>query len=125
MHARPFTDLPLDPALLQALAWLNYTQMTPIQALSLPPMLKGRDVIGHARTGSGKTGAFLLPILERIDPSDKRCQAIILENLTTGATSTQRIARELHMSPRTLTRRLESKDTQLQQIIDDTRRALD
>ena len=78
VSTRPFTDLALNPALLQALAWLNYTQMTPIQALSLPPMLEGRDVIGHARTGSGKTAAYGLALLSRLDPALPRTQALVL-----------------------------------------------
>ena len=49
---------------------------------------------------------------------------IDMENLTTGSISTERVARELHMSPRTLTRRLESKGTQLQKLLDETRRGL-
>lgn len=78
VSTRPFTDLALNPALLQALAWLNYTQMTLIQALSLPPMLEGRDVIGHARTGSGKTAAYGLALLSRLDPALPRTQALVL-----------------------------------------------
>ena len=75
---------------------------------------------------AGVHDRILTQQLAALDREDivARCQAIILENLTTGAISTSRIAQELHMSPRTLTRRLESKGTQLQQVIDDTRRAL-
>ncbi|MGQ0621369.1 MAG: ATP-dependent RNA helicase DbpA [Panacagrimonas sp.] len=78
MEAKPFTHLPLNPALLQALESLNYVQMTPIQALSLPPMLQGLDVIGQARTGSGKTAAYGLALLSRIDPLLTRTQALVL-----------------------------------------------
>lgn len=73
-----FSRLPLNPALLQALESLSYVQMTPIQALSLPPMLEGRDVIGHARTGSGKTAAYGLGLLSRIDPALLKVQALVL-----------------------------------------------
>jgi len=76
--AQPFSDLPLNPALLQALESLEYRQMTPIQALSLPPILEGRDVIGQARTGSGKTAAYGLGLLSRIDPSLAKVQALVL-----------------------------------------------
>ncbi|MDD3762421.1 MAG: ATP-dependent RNA helicase DbpA [Nevskiales bacterium] len=78
MESKPFTSLPLKPALLQALESLNYVQMTPIQALSLPPQLEGRDVIGQARTGSGKTAAYGLGLLSRIDPELARVQALVL-----------------------------------------------
>jgi ATP-independent RNA helicase DbpA len=73
-----FSSLPLNPALLQALASLKYERMTPIQALSLPPMLEGRDVIGQARTGTGKTAAYGLAILSRIDPALAKVQALVL-----------------------------------------------
>lgn len=75
---------------------------------------------------AGVHDQILMQQLAALDREDivARCQAIILEDLTTGAISTERVARELHMSPRTLTRRLGAKGTQLQQIIDDTRRAL-
>jgi ATP-independent RNA helicase DbpA len=76
--SRDFSSLSLNPALLQAVASLNYAQMTPIQALSLPPMLDGRDVIGQARTGSGKTAAYALALLSRIDPALPKVQALVL-----------------------------------------------
>lgn len=75
---REFKTLPLNPLLLQALDSLQYHRMTPIQALSLPPMLEGRDVIGQARTGSGKTAAYGLGLLSRIDPALQRVQALVL-----------------------------------------------
>jgi ATP-independent RNA helicase DbpA len=73
-----FSSLPLHPLLLQAVALLNFTSMTPIQAQSLPPMLEGRDVIGQARTGSGKTAAYGLALLSRIDPALTKVQALVL-----------------------------------------------
>ena len=63
--------LPLAPAWLENLTQLGYVEMTPIQALTLPAMLDGRDVLGQAATGTGKTAAFGLPILERI-PDGRR-----------------------------------------------------
>src|SRR5690606_23281133 len=59
----PFSTLKLDPALLKALKELGFTRPTPIQADAIPPALAGRDVLACAMTGSGKTYAFLLPIL--------------------------------------------------------------
>jgi ATP-independent RNA helicase DbpA len=73
-----FSSLPLQPELLQALASLSYERMTPIQALSLPPMLAGRDVLGQAPTGTGKTAAYGLAVLSRIDPALNRVQALVL-----------------------------------------------
>jgi len=78
VESKPFSSLPLSPALLQALASLNYEQMTPIQALSLPPILQGLDVIGQARTGSGKTAAYGLGLLSRVDPTLQKVQALVL-----------------------------------------------
>ena len=73
-----FTTLPLSAPLLQALAALNYTSMTPVQAESLPTLLAGRDLIAQAPTGSGKTVAFALGLLQRIDPALIRAQALVL-----------------------------------------------
>lgn len=78
VESKPFSSLPLSPALLQALVSLNYEQMAPIQALSLPPILQGLDVIGQARTGSGKTAAYGLGLLSRIDPTLQKVQALVL-----------------------------------------------
>lgn len=63
---RPFDGLGLDPTLLRAVYALGYEAPTPIQREAIPPVLAGRDVIGTAQTGSGKTAAFLLPILQRL-----------------------------------------------------------
>ena len=60
-----FEALQLAPALLRALADCGYTEPTPIQAQTIPPLLAGRDVVGSAQTGTGKTAAFVLPALQR------------------------------------------------------------
>ena len=73
-----FTSLPLPPALLHALDALSYTQMTPVQAQSLPSILSGRDLIVQAPTGSGKTVAFGLGLLYRLDPALIKTQALVL-----------------------------------------------
>jgi ATP-independent RNA helicase DbpA len=73
-----FPELPLPPALLQALETLGYTEMTPVQAEGLPAILAGRDVIAQAPTGSGKTVAFALGLLHRLDPALVRPQALVL-----------------------------------------------
>jgi len=61
-----FSILPLDPKLLRAVAESGYTAMTPIQAKAIPIVLDGRDVMGAAQTGTGKTAAFTLPLLQRM-----------------------------------------------------------
>ncbi len=62
----PFADLGLDPRLVQAVTRLGFTAPTPIQIEAIPVLLEGRDVVGGARTGSGKTAAFGLPLLHRV-----------------------------------------------------------
>ena len=71
------SDLPLRPELLQALDGLGYTRCTPVQGRALPPMLEGRDVLVQAETGSGKTAAFGLALLQGTAP-DRRTQALVL-----------------------------------------------
>ena len=73
-----FSTLPLKPALLASVDTLGYATMTPVQAQSLPPMLEGRDVIAQAQTGSGKTAAFGLSLLQSIDVDTIRLQALVL-----------------------------------------------
>ena len=73
-----FSSLPLFPALLQALEGLGYVEMTPVQAQGLPAILAGRDLIAQAPTGSGKTVAFGLGLLQRLDPARMRVQALVL-----------------------------------------------
>jgi ATP-dependent RNA helicase RhlE len=78
-----FTDLGLIPALLKAVATEGYTSPTPIQVQAIPLALAGRDVQGIAQTGTGKTAAFALPILQRLAasrtrPAPKTCRALVL-----------------------------------------------
>ncbi|HEU0306497.1 MAG TPA: DEAD/DEAH box helicase [Lysobacter sp.] len=73
-----FTDLALPEALLRALSDVGYESPSPIQAATIPPLLAGRDVLGQAQTGTGKTAAFALPILARIDPAQQKPQALVL-----------------------------------------------
>ena len=62
----PFSDFGLDPSIVRATRELGFTRPTPIQEEAIPPALAGRDVLACAMTGSGKTAAFLLPILHRL-----------------------------------------------------------
>jgi Superfamily II DNA and RNA helicases len=73
-----FEDFNLRPELVQAITALGYTQPTPIQAGIIPLMQEGCDVTGQAQTGTGKTAAFALPILNRIDPEEYLPQALVV-----------------------------------------------
>lgn len=73
-----FATLPLSAATLANLDALGYTEMTPIQAQSLPVMLKGMDLIAQAKTGSGKTAAFGIALLEPLNPRYFGCQSLVL-----------------------------------------------
>jgi ATP-dependent RNA helicase DeaD len=73
-----FAELGLRPELLEALNTLGYEAPTPIQERTIPRMLAGGDLIGQAQTGTGKTAAFALPILEKIDPTKRETQALVL-----------------------------------------------
>ena len=74
----PFNALGLPDALLATLTEVGYETPSPIQAATIPPLLAGRDLLGQAQTGTGKTAAFALPILARLDLSKSRPQALVL-----------------------------------------------
>jgi ATP-dependent RNA helicase DeaD len=76
--ATTFADLGLPASLLQALSAVGYESPSPIQAATIPPLLAGRDVLGQAQTGTGKTAAFALPALARIDPAQRKPQVLVL-----------------------------------------------
>jgi ATP-independent RNA helicase DbpA len=76
--ATRFDSLTLSSALIQVVEELGYKEMTPIQAQSIPLLLKGKDLIGQSKTGSGKTAAFTLPILEKIDLQNSQLQALVI-----------------------------------------------
>jgi ATP-dependent RNA helicase DeaD len=73
-----FTDLGLDDDLLEAIHDVGYEEPSPIQEQAIPPLLHGADVIGQAQTGSGKTAAFGLPMLQYVDPSEHEVQGLVL-----------------------------------------------
>ena len=95
-----FNNLDLKPALVKNLATLGYDHMTPIQAASLPLMLAGKDLIGQARTGSGKTAAFGLNLLQRLAVEKFRVQSLVLcptrELADQVANEVRRLARGIH-----------------------------
>ena len=65
-----FSDLDLNDSVLDAIDAMHFEECTPIQEKSIPPILEGRDVIGVAQTGTGKTAAYLLPVLNRLADGD-------------------------------------------------------
>jgi ATP-dependent RNA helicase DeaD len=73
-----FKDLGLSPAIQQALDELGYVDPTPIQEEAIPELLAGHDVIGQAQTGTGKTAAFGLPMLQYLDPENNEVQAVVM-----------------------------------------------
>ena len=73
-----FADLQIHPKVLQAVADVGYETPSPIQAATIPAMLAGSDVVGLAQTGTGKTAAFAIPILSKIDTSSRITQALVL-----------------------------------------------
>src|SRR6201991_2182378 len=73
-----FADLQIHPAVLQAVADVGYETPSPIQAATIPAMMAGSDVVGLAQTGTGKTAAFAIPILSKIDTNSKATQALVL-----------------------------------------------
>ena len=95
-----FSDLPLRPELTAVLQELGYKQLTDIQAQALPEILAGRDLIGQSQTGSGKTTAFALPILQKVDLNRAEVQALILG-------PTRELVQQVGKEVRTLGRKLE------------------
>jgi ATP-dependent RNA helicase RhlE len=90
-----FSDLGLAPELLRAVAEKGYTTPTPIQAQAIPAVLSGRDVLAGAQTGTGKTAAFVLPILQKLGKADGRApRALVL-------TPTRELAAQVAESART------------------------
>ena len=73
-----FSDLALPDAVQRAVQTVGYETPTPIQQRTIPPLIEGRDLLGHAPTGTGKTAAFALPILARLDMNAKGVQALVL-----------------------------------------------
>jgi ATP-dependent RNA helicase DeaD len=78
MEKRPFKELGLSPEVLKAVDKMGFEEASPIQTAVIPLLLEGRDVVGQSATGSGKTAAFGIPAVERIDPAMKKVQALIL-----------------------------------------------
>lgn len=73
-----FADLNIRPEVLRALTDVGYESPSPIQAATIPAMLNGSDVVGLAQTGTGKTAAFAVPVLSKIDPASRHTQCLVL-----------------------------------------------
>ena len=73
-----FTELPVLQTTKDAIESLGLVETTSIQHLAIPRMLEGKDIIGQAQTGTGKTFAFAIPILEKIDTKDTNIQALVI-----------------------------------------------
>lgn len=73
-----FEELDLYPQILRGIEEMGFEEATPIQARAIPAMMEGSDIIGQAQTGTGKTAAFGIPLLQKVDVRDKRTQAIVL-----------------------------------------------
>lgn len=84
-----FSELGLDPVLLQSVEAMGFEEATPIQEQTIPLALEGRDVIGQAQTGTGKTAAFGLPMLQKIDTSSRKIQGIVIAPTRELAIQTQ------------------------------------
>ena len=78
MEIIKFDTLGLDPKILRAITEMGFEEPSPIQAKAIPEVMAGHDVIGQAQTGTGKTAAFGIPLLQKIDPKNRKLQAIIL-----------------------------------------------
>ena len=78
MDTVKFEDLGLDTRILRAITEMGFEEPSPIQAKAIPEVMSGRDVIGQAQTGTGKTAAFGIPLLQKIDPKNRKLQAIVL-----------------------------------------------
>ena len=78
VYETSFADLPLSKEVRRAVADQGWKTTTPIQALALPELLGGEDVVGLAQTGSGKTAAFAIPLIEGLDRKARGVQALVL-----------------------------------------------
>jgi len=78
MQKKLFSELGLSPELLKAIARVGYEEAAPIQSAAIPVLMGGADVVGQSQTGSGKTAAFAIPAIERVDPALHTAQVLIL-----------------------------------------------
>lgn len=100
METVRFDELQLDERILRAVADMGFEEASPIQAQAIPVQMEGRDIIGQAQTGTGKTAAFGIPLLQKIDPKSKKLQAVALcptrELAIQVADEVRRLAKYMH-----------------------------
>ena len=73
-----FTDMKLSEPVIRAIINMGFEEMTPIQEKTIPTTMEGKDLIGQAQTGTGKTAAYGIPLIERIMPQAEQIQGIVL-----------------------------------------------
>ena len=78
MEINKFRDINLSQSILKGIEKMGFEEMTPIQKTTIPVILEGKDIIGQAQTGTGKTAAFGIPIIEMVDTKEKSVQVLIL-----------------------------------------------
>src|SRR2546423_3573185 len=78
MEKRPFDQLGLSPEILKAVAKMGFEEASPIQTAVIPVALTVRDIVGQSSTGSGKTAAFAIPAIERVDSAQRTVQVLVL-----------------------------------------------
>src|SRR5882757_9205320 len=78
MEKRPFSELGLTPEILKAVEKMGFEEASPIQTAVIPTGLTGKDIVGMSSTGSGKTAAFAIPAIERVDPKVRAVQVLVL-----------------------------------------------
>jgi ATP-dependent RNA helicase DeaD len=78
MELTKFEELELNPNILRAIEEMGFEEMSPIQAKAIPIVLEGKDIVGQAQTGTGKTAAFGIPLLQKINPKERNLQAVVL-----------------------------------------------
>lgn len=90
----------LDPRILRAIREMGFTKMSPIQEQAIPSLLEGKDIIGQAQTGTGKTAAFGIPLIQKIDPELRKLQAVVLcptrELAIQAAEELRKLAKYMH-----------------------------
>ncbi|MFV0239184.1 MAG: DEAD/DEAH box helicase [Lacrimispora sphenoides] len=100
METIRFDELQLDERILRAVADMGFEEASPIQAQAIPVQAEGRDIVGQAQTGTGKTAAFGIPLLQKIDPKVKKLQAVALcptrELAIQVADEIRRLAKYMH-----------------------------